>query len=779
MTFTGTASPYGDAAWAYRKAGWQGVIPVGYGRRRKSPPHKGYTGWTGLDPSGPDVQTWVNGREAHWNIGLHLPHGVVAVDVDAYHGGDRTLARLTAQVGHPLPATWSSTARGADSASRQRLYRAYPLPGRVWMDHPGGHRSGIDAVHVGHRYTVTWPSINPDADGAVYMWYDPTGEEYEGVPRLDWLTTLDDAWVAALTKEGVPVPGEAADDETTREAVERFPRGPACYPVASALKRELERIAAAGRGEGGLHDPGRIFHLVSLAIMEGHCGVAAALSEHQETYVAARVEHRRASPDSAGQEWWRSVRGAVGKLLHATGGEVAQTCSCRQAAPAAPDVTGGPEGGLWDAPLTEEDRTTAAAKAREDEFVERQRMVKRAQKQIETEEEQARAEQRKIRLTPASAFRLKAVKWVWEGRMPLGEITLVPGREGAGKSTFLAWMAAAVTRGELPGMHFEHPRAVLYAATEDSWEYTIAPRLLAAGADMDLVYRVDVIEVDAGRFGKLSMPVDNRGLVDAAHEVKAAMLMCDPIISIIDEKINTFKAQELRSALEPLKRAAEEAEIALVGLVHFNKTKDTDVLSMISGSRAWAEVARAVVAIAVDKDADEYTCVVSQVKNNLGRSDLPHLKYTIRSEMLRAADHPAADEDVEIGRLVWTGESEQGVEELLATKPDSSPTGDVTNAVTAFITERYALSGRVPMSDISAQFGDTTPENLRKILSRCVNRGALKRPARGVYEPGDAKPRSCPSCSGPINPGENFCRRCVQQLDSADRKTSKQFEDGW
>jgi hypothetical protein len=439
-----------------------------------------------------------------------------------------------------------------------------------------------------------------------------------------------------------------------------------------------------------------------------------------------------------------------------------------------------PDGDLWAVVDDPGDPSPAVRRPTvEEEFVERQRMVKRAQRQVEAEEEQERAEQRKIRLTPASEFRLKAVKWVWEGRMPLGEITLVPGREGAGKSTFLAWMAAAVTRGQLPGMHFERPRAVLYAATEDSWEYTIAPRLVAAGADMDLVYRIDVQEVDAGRFGKLSMPVDNRALIDAAHEVKAAMLMCDPIISIIDDKINTFKAQELRGALEPLKRAAEEAEIALVGLVHFNKTKDTDVLSMISGSRAWAEVARAVVAIAVDRDAEEYTCVVSQVKNNLGRSDLPHLKYTIRSAVLRAADHPAADEDVEIGRLEWTGESEQGVEDLLTVKPAGTPTGDVTNAVVAFITERHTLSGRVPMSDISERFGDTTPENLRKVLSRCVNRGALKRPARGFYEPGADKPRSCPSCAKPMNPGENFCRRCAQQLDGADRHHSRQFEDGW
>lgn len=764
MTLTGAVAPYGDAAWRYRAAGWQGVIPIGYGPRRKNPPYKGYTGWTGLTPSGADVQAWVDGKQARWNVGLHIPPGVLVVDVDAYHGGATTLARLAEKVGHPLPATWTSTARGPGSPSRQLFYRAWAPPGRVWVDHPGGHRSGIDAIHAGHRYSVTWPSLNPDADNAEYRWYDLDGEWYEGVPQVSWLTVLDADWITVLSKEGTPVPGQAADDDTTNAAVARFPVGPPCAPVAAALRRELERIEAAGRGEGGLHDPGRIFALVALAVDKGHAGVAAALSQHQEAYVAARVEHRDESPDSAGQEWWRSVRGAVGKLLHASGGEVAQVCDCGRPAPPPPEV---PAEAVPDRSAVEE------------AFVERQRMVKRAQRQIEAEEEQERAGQRKIRLTPASAFRIKAVKWVWEGRMPLGEITLIPGREGAGKSTFLAWMAAAITRGQLPGMYMDTPRAVLYAATEDSWEYTIAPRLLAAGADMNLVYRIDVQEVDAGRFGKLSMPVDNRALVEAAHEVKAGVLMCDPIISIIDDKINTFKAQELRSALEPLKRAAEAAEIALVGLVHFNKTKDTDVLSMISGSRAWAEVARAVVAIAVDKDAEEYTCVVSQVKNNLGRSDLPHLTYTIRSVTIRAAEHEAADEDVEIGALQWTGESDRGVEDLLAPKVESTRTGDVTNAVVAYVRERFTLSGRVPMGDISAKFPDETPENLRKVLSRAVNRGALKRPARGQYEPGDEPPRSCPGCQRLMTPGENFCRRCAQNLDAIDASARRALEDGW
>jgi Holliday junction resolvase RusA-like endonuclease len=53
--------PYGEAAWAYRAAGWAGVLPLP--PHAKTAPPGGYTGWAGLEPSGADVQTWVDGPQ--------------------------------------------------------------------------------------------------------------------------------------------------------------------------------------------------------------------------------------------------------------------------------------------------------------------------------------------------------------------------------------------------------------------------------------------------------------------------------------------------------------------------------------------------------------------------------------------------------------------------------------------------------------------------------------------------------------------------------------------
>jgi hypothetical protein len=88
---------------------------------------------------------------------------------------------------------------------------------------------------------------------------------------------------------------------------------------------------------------------------------------------------------------------------------------------------------------------------------------------------------RMIRVTPASTIEPRPVHYLWADRIPIGTLNLLGGREGIGKSIFACTVAADITQGRLPGVHFGAPRAVLIAATEDSWSHTIVPRLLAAG----------------------------------------------------------------------------------------------------------------------------------------------------------------------------------------------------------------------------------------------------------------------------------------------------------
>jgi len=330
-------------------------------------------------------------------------------------------------------------------------------------------------------------------------------------------------------------------------------------------------------------------------------------------------------------------------------------------------------------------------------------------------------------LQPANQFRILAVKWLWNTRIPIGEITLISGREGVGKSIFLAWMAAAITNGNLPGQWHGTPRAVLYAAAEDSWNYTIAPRMLAAGANLDLVYRIDMENPDGTHTG-INLPTDMHHLGAAAAQADAAILMLDPLLSVFDDDINVFKSPEVRAVLQPLRAAAETSGIAIVGLAHYNKTKHPDSNSMIANSRAFVEVARAAIAIAVDPDADEYTCVVTQGKNNLGTLTLPSLNYTIDDVTLETED----GDDAHVGRLRWTGESEVTADELLTGTAGDRTLSEASQAILDWVTQRPPP---VTVGEVVKEFeGEIKYETVKKTLARLARSGRLLSPGRGLYQ---------------------------------------------
>lgn len=284
-------------------------------------------------------------------------------------------------------------------------------------------------------------------------------------------------------------------------------------------------------------------------------------------------------------------------------------------------------------------------------------------------------------LTPASKIRPKPVLWVWQDRLPAAHVSLIPGREGIGKSLYLIWLTAQITRGTLPGYYLGEPRAVFYSATEDSWEHTIAPRLMAADADLDQVYRMDVESVEiatgASRTAELTLPRDCELLNAEVKRLEPAMIALDPLMSVIDRRVDTHNDRELRTMLEPVGRLASETGVAVVGLAHFNKSGNDDPLNLVTGSRAFTAFVRAVIAIARDPESEIGQCVISQVKNNLGRIDLPNLTYIVKPVTIETDEG-----DCDTARLVFTGESERGVRDILAdvgTAADRSERAECAN----------------------------------------------------------------------------------------------------
>src|SRR5262249_33269709 len=106
--------------------------------------------------------------------------------------------------------------------------------------------------------------------------------------------------------------------------------------------------------------------------------------------------------------------------------------------------------------------------------------------QVEDEED----DDNPVSIISAADIEPQEVTWAWEGRVPLGMVTLLVGMEGLGKSTLALDLAARLSRGQLAGALYGRPVDVFVASTEDDRARVIVPRLRAAGADLARVHLV-------------------------------------------------------------------------------------------------------------------------------------------------------------------------------------------------------------------------------------------------------------------------------------------------
>ncbi|MQA15522.1 MAG: AAA family ATPase [Pseudonocardiaceae bacterium] len=278
---------------------------------------------------------------------------------------------------------------------------------------------------------------------------------------------------------------------------------------------------------------------------------------------------------------------------------------------------------------------------------------------------------RTFTLQRADAIEMRPVYWVWEQRIPSGELTLLAGRESAGKSTVAYQLVADITRGVLSGRYEGQPRNVLVVASEDSWEQTIVPRLKAAGADLSRVFRTDITTAE-GVSTELSLPHDLEATERAVTEHGIALILLDPLMSRLAASLDSHKDAEVRRALEPMVSIAHRTSSAVLGIIHVNKSTGTDPLNAVMGSRAFTAVARSVLFCMRDPDDDD-TRLLGHPKSNLGQEQATR-SFTIASKKVGKSPE---GEPVFSSYIVWGSERTESIAEVME---DSYESGDTRSA---------------------------------------------------------------------------------------------------
>lgn len=321
---------------------------------------------------------------------------------------------------------------------------------------------------------------------------------------------------------------------------------------------------------------------------------------------------------------------------------------------------------------------------------------------------------KRLDLHKASGIQIKATRWLWDKRVPLGALTLLAGAEGIGKSSLTYNLIAQITTGTLDGHYQGQPKSVFITASEDSWEHTIVPRLMATGADLSKVFKVEVEEFGGGT-DHVHFPDDVEELGRGARANDVALIVLDPLMSRIGGGLDTHKDSEVRQALEPLVKMANDSGAAVLGIIHINKRNSNDALNNIMGSRAFTAVSRAVLYVQEDPE-DRATKYVNQAKSNLGpTTGLADLAFQIQSKDLgeyQGDDPNYQGEHIFSSYLTWTGEEFGAAMNALNHKPARTYARDGRPArIVELVKEQPGISKNMIWKTI----GGNRPEVLAEI----------------------------------------------------------------
>jgi hypothetical protein len=700
---------FDHAAGLYRAGGWPGQVPIPPGA--KKPALTGVTGYDGIDMSWPDLMARLDeDRHRFAQLALRMPVGVVAIDTDGYGGkrGLQTLAEAERRWG-PLPTgPWSSSREDGSRIQPFRVPVGTHLAGVISF--PELELADIEIIQRHHRTAIVWPSLHSKT-GRQYRWHDlPAGRVVPAVADLPELPAL---WV-----EGLSRPPGSAGRRASRPEVAGFLDGlPAgeC-PYVARIAAEVGGLARGSRYQTALSLTQRLVR----AGEQGHRGSGQAIDELRRRYVEAVGAERDASG-----EFDRQLDGAVGRVLDDPTPERDRGCC----------GIGG-----WDplaALIADHEASTQADGTADEPGAAQDTEQEQVVKEQPSAQQAAAPAPRKLRVTKASQVKIRRQRWLWRDRIVLGGLTLLGGREGLGKSTIAADLVAQVTTGRLDGEFRGEPRACVYLHTEDARDTTIVPRLVAAGADLDRVVFVDAVTAD--EHGEIEsqpvFPSDVAAMAELAIEEGAALVVLDAATSVIDGRLDGDKDRQMRRGLEAIARGiGERANCAVLGIVHFGKRESGDTGRLILGSIAWSQVARSVLAVA--RDEEEGSLVISATKANLAPGDTPSLSARVASKSVITEDGITS-----IGRIEWLGETDRHARDLLAAPPEEDRTERATAEawLEDFLTaEGKALSKDIKAAARKADIAERTLQRARKALGVVsINEGFPRQSYWALPEPSD------------------------------------------
>lgn len=188
--------------------------------------------------------------------------------------------------------------------------------------------------------------------------------------------------------------------------------------------------------------------------------------------------------------------------------------------------------------------------------------------------------------------------WLIPGYVPKGEITILGGDGGVGKTFIWCSIAAAISSGSpcpvlegmFPTSEARTPQRVLYFSSEDSNSAVLLPRLKACGANIQ-----NIKTIDSANENFCKVKLNSQFLEGLLDSFRPALCIFDPIQSFLPPRTDMAARNQMREAMASLHVWGEKYGTSFLVVLHTNKRENCWGRKRLADSADLWDISRSVL----------------------------------------------------------------------------------------------------------------------------------------------------------------------------------------
>lgn len=327
-------------------------------------------------------------------------------------------------------------------------------------------------------------------------------------------------------------------------------------------------------------------------------------------------------------------------------------------------------------------------------------------------------------ILPASEFAPQKARYLVEPYIPRGAVTILGGISGTGKTSLALSIAAAISSGrtlpfETAGVQ-RAPENVVYLTMENDPNVVLRPRVELMGADINRVFFLNGVGTN----------MTSAELRDAVREVKAAMLVFDPVQSFLPAGTQMGRAEQIRPIVDKVTDLAKAEDLGSIFVSHMSKpgVGIVSALDRLLGSSDFRNVARSVLIVGRDPENPNQR-VFAHAKNSYG-TPAPAQRYHISDG----------------GLVVFDGETDLTADQIIAQTENAAPrakkTANTLNAAVEDLENALGFVGWVDVAEVykisaAGGYSDRTMRNAKTVMGLKVLKVGMQPNQRNYWYRGD------------------------------------------